>query len=462
MKDQFRGFLGYDDNEIRELWENAVFVVDTNILINFYKYTSKASTQSLLGILKNLKDSHRLFIPHQVALEYFFNYEVNMSKQHEGFKFLNTELLKLKESAVKVLNRVNSDHPYIDTSKFIFFVEEIEKSNNTLEKAVEAEIDLLPDSQKINTDLLELMMDIIGKPYKQSEIDEIEKEGKIRYSKLIPPGFDDFGKKGKDEFRTYGQMTYQLHYGDLLVWKQMLDKVCETESKKPLIFLTEDRKSDWWELDRQDNIKRPHPQLIQEFTDKVGQSFYIYKTDRFVELARKYLDSTLTAEQVQNVSNEVENIRKVEDQIARESSVVALEMNEVIRLVDYLPSYLKEEFDLVLDAKNKKFLLTKSTQKKFIRLIREAIHYAMPKIAREFINTAERLAYYNSEMSQKFIAEYESEIRDLEPEVKVRSLFNMIDYLNDKFYMYVEQEEEMKREWERDQMAEESYYDGYR
>ncbi len=53
MLEHFKGFIDYTENEFKELWENALFVVDTNILINFYKYTSKDSTKFLLDILKN-------------------------------------------------------------------------------------------------------------------------------------------------------------------------------------------------------------------------------------------------------------------------------------------------------------------------------------------------------------------------------------------------------------------------
>ncbi|KJD45761.1 PIN-like domain-containing protein [Paenibacillus terrae] len=92
MLDKFKGFISYTNEEFKVFWEKAIFVVDTNVLLNFFKYTSKESTKSLLGILKKLKDSGRLWIPHQVALEYFFNYENNMLKQQEGYKLLETEL----------------------------------------------------------------------------------------------------------------------------------------------------------------------------------------------------------------------------------------------------------------------------------------------------------------------------------------------------------------------------------
>lgn len=462
MKEQFRGLIGYDENEIKELWENAIFVVDTNILINFYKYTSKSSTQSLLSILKKLKDNDRLWIPHQVALEYFFNYEGNMSKQHEGFKFLNSELLKLKESAEKVLKRVNSDHPYIDTSKFEFYVEEIEKSNDNLENAVEEEINLLPDSKKISSDLLELISGIVGESYNQQRIDEIEKEGKTRYAKLIPPGFDDFGKKGKDEYRTYGQMTYQQHYGDLIVWKQMLDKANSTDQPKPLIFLTEDRKKDWWELDRNDNIKRPHPQLIQEFTDKVGRSFYIYKTDRFVELARKYLDGTITEEQVQNVSVQVENIRKVEDQIERKEPIVGLDYRELKRLLGYLPIFLRNELEYELDMLIKDGLTSKINLGLHNNLVSQAAQYALPHIEKNLTERTDKIAHYNADIANHVIKEYKRSIYELNPITKVRTLFNMIDYLNDELNFYKDMEEEMNREWAEEQNAQERDHDWYK
>nr|WP_144468340.1 PIN-like domain-containing protein [Bacillus pumilus] len=162
MLDQFKGFIGYTDDKFKELWEKAIFVVDTNILINFYKYTSKQSTKSLLDILKKLKENNRLWIPHQVALEYFFNYEDNMFKQKEGYNQLKRELTKLKEEAQKALSTVKSKHPYIITEKFQYFVDSIENSNETLKEQINEEIKNLPDSNAIQKDLLNLLDGITG------------------------------------------------------------------------------------------------------------------------------------------------------------------------------------------------------------------------------------------------------------------------------------------------------------
>ncbi|RYD02484.1 hypothetical protein N752_24455 [Desulforamulus aquiferis] len=150
MLEQFKGFIGYKDEEFKELWEKAIFVVDTNILINFYKYKSKESTKSLLDILMKLKADNRLWIPHQVALEYFFNYEDNMFKQNEGYDLLSREFEKLKDNAEKVLSTVQSKHPYVITEKFEFYIDNMEHSNKLLQEQIEKEINSLPDSKKFN------------------------------------------------------------------------------------------------------------------------------------------------------------------------------------------------------------------------------------------------------------------------------------------------------------------------
>lgn len=208
MLDQFKGFIGYSDDEIQELWANAIFVVDTNVLLNFYKYTSKESTNSLMDILKHLKELDRLWIPHQVAVEYFFNYRNNMYKQQEGYNNLGKKLGELKKSAEKALRNVESEHPYINTDKFKFFIENMEQLNAELQEKMNIEIENLPDSKMIQKDLLMLLDGITGEPYEQNMIDEIEKEGQERYNHNIPPGFEDKDNKEK-VYRSFGDIRYQ-------------------------------------------------------------------------------------------------------------------------------------------------------------------------------------------------------------------------------------------------------------
>jgi len=74
MRDLFPGFYySYPQGEeLSKLWEEAIFVFDANMLLNVYRYSSKALDR-YLDILNHLK--HKIWIPYQVANEYQENRE---------------------------------------------------------------------------------------------------------------------------------------------------------------------------------------------------------------------------------------------------------------------------------------------------------------------------------------------------------------------------------------------------
>ncbi|KJD45760.1 hypothetical protein QD47_09715 [Paenibacillus terrae] len=160
---------------------------------------------------------------------------------------------------------------------------------------------------------MNLLEGIIGEPYPQDKINIIEKEGGERYKYSVPPGFKDKDDKNKLDYRTYGDFRYQQLYGDLIVWNQMIDRAKTENNPTSIIFITEEKKEDWWEKDDQNKIRRPHPQLIQEFYNKTNQNFYMYRTESFVKFAKEYLDADVTDEQVENVAKDMEQIRRSEE-----------------------------------------------------------------------------------------------------------------------------------------------------
>lgn len=70
MREMFKGYVDYQEQEYKFIWENALIVFDTNILLNFYRY-SKETRKTMFEILDNLKK--RLWIPYQVAHEFYKN-----------------------------------------------------------------------------------------------------------------------------------------------------------------------------------------------------------------------------------------------------------------------------------------------------------------------------------------------------------------------------------------------------
>ncbi|MGG0418259.1 PIN-like domain-containing protein [Priestia aryabhattai] len=410
MLEQFRGFLSYSEEEFRELWEKAIFVVDTNVLINFYKYTSKESTKSLFDILKKLKENNRLWIPHQVALEYFFNYESNMYKQTEGYNLLGEELKTLQNNAVKIFSKVKSNHPYILTDKFQFFIDNLKTTNKKVEAELKKEIENLPDTNQIQQDILGLLNGIVGEVYPQQRIEEIQNEGKNRYEYKVPPGFKDKDDTNKKNYRTYGGIRYQQLYGDLLVWNQIIDKGKSDENSTPIIFITEEKKEDWWEKEGQ-NIKRPHPQLVQEFFNQTGENFYMYRTDNFVKFAKTYLNAELTDEQVENVTKELENIRKSEKKDEQnENPYVAKDIlfDSWNGLSPVIMQYLDdEEQEMFQQELNKAFVIgidSKQSDDKYYNAIHWGIIICLDRLEKRVEELTGKLAFIDYEKAQTALA----------------------------------------------------------
>jgi hypothetical protein len=73
-------------------------------------------------------------------------------------------------------------------------------------------------------------------------------------------------------------------FGDFFLWKELLEH--GKEQKRPLIFVTDDQKEDWW-LKVKGRTLGPRPELIAEFREHSGQMFHMYLPDRFLEWVSK-------------------------------------------------------------------------------------------------------------------------------------------------------------------------------
>lgn len=104
-------------------------------------------------------------------------------------------------------------------------------------------------------------------------MEDICKEGKVRYEKKIPPGYKDNTNKSNGN-----------EYGDLIVWKEII-KYAKT-NKQPIVFVTDDQKEDWWTIEKGFSI-RPREELIKEFLDETGIRILIYNADRFLRAAKR-------------------------------------------------------------------------------------------------------------------------------------------------------------------------------
>jgi hypothetical protein len=67
MRSLFSGYYRPSNAEFHQIWQDGLFVFDTNILLNVYRYTANARDR-FFDILDGLED--QLWLPYHVALEF--------------------------------------------------------------------------------------------------------------------------------------------------------------------------------------------------------------------------------------------------------------------------------------------------------------------------------------------------------------------------------------------------------
>lgn len=67
-----------------------------------------------------------------------------------------------------------------------------------------------------------------------------------------------------------------------------------------MIFVTDDRKEDWW-LKVEGKVIGPHPELLQEIATQAGIMFYMYSADPFMKYAGKYLNQKVEKKAIDEV-----------------------------------------------------------------------------------------------------------------------------------------------------------------
>jgi predicted nucleic acid-binding protein len=274
MRNQFPGYYNPTEEEFKKLWENCIFSFDTNILLNVYRYSPK-SRERLFEVWRNLNE--RIWIPHQVALEYLqerLNVISHQSKPYRELQDMLDDASKGFTQKIEEFSRRHSFSSLTDTKELLNI---LENAHNQIKDALTASSAKYPDllcSDSFWDEITQLFHKKVGEPYSQKNSSENSKKAENRFKHQQPPGYLD-AKKPETE-----------RYGDVTIWFQLTDYVKSQE--KPLIFVTDDEKEDWW-LKHKGKTIGPRPELIQEMLCEGDVEFYLYTGDRFLEYAEKFL-----------------------------------------------------------------------------------------------------------------------------------------------------------------------------
>lgn len=286
MKELFPGYYKKTESEIKQIWENGVIMFDTNVLLNLYRY-SDSTRDTILDLIS--KFSNQIYLPHQAALEYNRNrYEV-IAEQEKAYN----EFLEKISQIQKDLQSTNKP-PFLTTSVDKALNSIFEKVGAEVKESIKKYCEYLKDDPIYNT-LSKLFINRITVSFTEEELQKIYKEGDERYKLKVPPGYED--EKTKDGNRKFG---------DLVLWKQVIDKA--KELKKDVILITDERKTDWWWKIKDGRNMGPRQELVEEIKKEANVDFHMYSSERFLSYGQSLLKEKIN----QQALEEIQAMKKAE------------------------------------------------------------------------------------------------------------------------------------------------------
>lgn len=371
MKEKFSAFYRYStEEELNKVWndEKTLFVFDTNILLSIYSYNTQAR-DTFFSILESLNG--RVWLPFHVVLEYQRN-RIKSIKQSSS----NLENLKRRISDLDI--RLNHDEGKIDSieNDFHKVFEQHKNIKNDLDEYIVIYKDLLKKTKielskiteelfaKFNNADIEIIS-VDGSDPIRNKFDEIFSSDKVgdclfkngdeikkfnddanlRFENKIPPGFKDEKIKGDLTF-IYGGIEYYNKFGDLIIFKELIEKAKSNNDKiYNLIFVTDDSKDDWIEATQVNDNKVKIgvlSHLKEEFLRESGiKDFKIIDQESFAEYSSKYISSSIFS----SVENLLTNIKQVnsEKEIFPHEELNVFETPDTLKDMDFINDHLRSE-----------------------------------------------------------------------------------------------------------------------
>ncbi|MEX0167183.1 DUF4935 domain-containing protein [Pseudomonas brassicacearum] len=288
-------FVGEPERQ-QKLWADCLFVLDTNVLLDLYRFSDSAR-DALFKVMESLGE--RLWIPYQVAAEYFENRLGVIEDQSEAYAKSIAGLKTAKEKF-----NAGSRHPFVSDEVFNKFIDSYDLMIKELEGKQKIYLSYVGDDL-VKAKLGTILNGRVGEPYSEERLQEVSLEGENRYAEHIPPGFQDGGKIPE---ATTTKLKLKK-FGDLILWKQLIEKAMASD--KPVILVTGEKKDDWW-LKSDKRLISALPALSKEFMCAVNKDFYLYATDRFLVKANEYLKqstSDVVVEEIRAINKAGAEIR---------------------------------------------------------------------------------------------------------------------------------------------------------
>lgn len=300
MRKLFPGYYSPDDEETALQWTDGIFIFDTSVLLNLYSYPEQAR-EEFLNILKGLAD--RTWIPYQVMVEFHRNRYKRINSANRSVLDLKTNLEKMLQTTKDGFSAIQFEKRNTGVSDIDERISAFDLSGQSLLEALEKackRLNRVGLADEIALRLATMYEEKIGSPPEsQVELDKLVEGADERFEKKIPPGFADLKDKTAVEF--HGGLRYETKYGDLVVWRQIINHV-KTVPNSRVVLVTAERKSDFWLKDDKDRIIGPLPELINEFLSEAkAASFWLYSAEDFLREAKGRGGNVVSADTINDV-----------------------------------------------------------------------------------------------------------------------------------------------------------------
>jgi hypothetical protein len=337
MRNSLPGYYRPRNEVLKEIWGKCIFVLDTSVLFGLYRYPKEAHGK-FIKTFSQISD--RLWIPHQVALEYQENRLSVISEQLGKFDKVIEIITETQSNLKNKLDELQLErrHSVINPDNFLIKISNVFQEFKTELETLRKEQPDLSDEDVIRSEIDNLLENKIGTPSTIDELNKLYDEGKDRYEQRRPPGYLDKGKSKQDEqFHFWGDLAIKREFGDLIIWYQLI-KEATSRKLEHVIFITDDNKDDWWWKYKGKKIGA-RPELVQEIQQKAGvKSFYMYDSARFLEYAKEYLGAEINQETINQVK-EISELQK--NSLSRFSSM----QNRALQVEKLVYKWIQSRFD---------------------------------------------------------------------------------------------------------------------
>jgi hypothetical protein len=280
----YSGFESYripSTEEIDAALTRGIVAVDTNVLLNLYRY-EESTVNDLFRVMGKVGD--RLFEPHQVLREFWRNRQTVLGNPATSIRDTNAAFTKNQRSSTDALENW-AKNVALDSEE----LDRLRTMIKTLYDSLRARVDqgassivdasTSTDLDDVLTRLDALLNGRVGAPLDQEAWTVAVEEGRRRVLAGEPPGFGDADKLESENPEGAS--------GDYLVWTQLISE--SKERQTDLVLVTGDVKEDWWEKHRGHPISARR-ELVEEFTAATEHRVYFLEPLEFLRRAKPALD----------------------------------------------------------------------------------------------------------------------------------------------------------------------------